>query len=57
MFLFWLFIYLLIGVIVAYKIQVYSKSSYVFISVMWLPMFTIGLAIVALMIWEERGNK
>ncbi|AZU99046.1 hypothetical protein PP657_gp111 [Bacillus phage BCPST] len=57
MFLFWSFIYLLIGVIVAFKSQVYSKSSFVFISIIWLPMFLVGLAIIALMIWEERSKR
>lgn len=54
MILFWGFIYLLIGVIVAFKTQVYSKTSFALLVFLWLPMFVVGLAILALMIWEER---
>jgi len=57
MFLFWLFIYLLIGVIVAFKTQVYSKVSFVLLTILWLPMFIVGLAIIALMIYEERKGR
>jgi len=57
MFLFWLFIYLLIGVIVAFKTQVYSKVSFALIVFLWLPMFIVRLAIIALMIYEERKGR
>lgn len=56
MFMFWTLIYLLIGVIVAFKTGVYSKVSFALLVFMWLPMFTVGLAIVALMIYEERNG-
>lgn len=54
MFIFWSFIYLLIGVIVAFKTGVYSKVSFGLLVFLWLPMFVVGLAIIALMIYEER---
>jgi len=57
MFLFWLFIYLLIGVIVAFKTQVYSKVSFALLVFLWLPMFIVGLAIIALIIYEERKGR
>ena len=54
MFLFWGFIYLLVGFIVAFKTDPYSKASFALLVILWFPMFIVGLAIIALMIWEER---
>lgn len=53
---FWGFVYLLIGVIVAYKND-FKGGYFIFWAIAWLPAIFVALGIIGLMVYEERKGS